>query len=172
MEVIGNHLPADTFVHVHCDDALRAAGVVLQVSEQIVIGTTHGEVQQVATGFQAVSLEELHIVKNSITRILTDLADPYSLSKEARAEFNENCLILTVAMYTLDPVKNPMRLVRQPQQAGCAVCGCPAILFCGKCRLTRYCGKEHQKIHWKTHKPDCAVRTASPTRRSSHIPFC
>lgn len=38
----------------------------------------------------------------------------------------------------------------------CAVCGCSASQWCGKCHLTAYCGKEHQKQHWKTHRSECS----------------
>ncbi|CAM9967240.1 unnamed protein product, partial [Heterosigma akashiwo] len=39
----------------------------------------------------------------------------------------------------------------------CAVCGVGAGLHgCAGCRLVYYCSKEHQKAHWKEHKPACA----------------
>ncbi|XP_023303762.2 SET domain-containing protein SmydA-8 [Lucilia cuprina] len=38
----------------------------------------------------------------------------------------------------------------------CAVCGVPASLKCMACKQVYYCGKEHQKIHWKKgHKAEC-----------------
>lgn len=38
----------------------------------------------------------------------------------------------------------------------CAVCGVPAHQKCGGCKNVSYCGKEHQKIHWKKgHKAEC-----------------
>ncbi|KAJ8959772.1 hypothetical protein NQ314_006202 [Rhamnusium bicolor] len=37
----------------------------------------------------------------------------------------------------------------------CAECGEPAELKCSACKLVAYCGKEHQKKHWKTHKILC-----------------
>lgn len=38
----------------------------------------------------------------------------------------------------------------------CAVCNQPSGLTCGGCKLINYCGKDHQKIHWKqTHKKNC-----------------
>ncbi|KAI9588022.1 SET domain-containing protein SmydA-8 [Glossina fuscipes] len=38
----------------------------------------------------------------------------------------------------------------------CAVCGTYASLKCIACKKVYYCGKEHQKIHWKKgHKSDC-----------------
>lgn len=39
--------------------------------------------------------------------------------------------------------------------AKCAVCGNPAPLVCARCKAANYCGKEHQKLHWATHKPVC-----------------
>ncbi|XP_045622293.2 SET domain-containing protein SmydA-8, partial [Procambarus clarkii] len=38
----------------------------------------------------------------------------------------------------------------------CAVCGCAASQRCGKCHLTAYCSKEHQKEHWNTHRAHCS----------------
>lgn len=37
----------------------------------------------------------------------------------------------------------------------CAECKQPADLKCSGCRLVSYCGKEHQKQHWKEHKTAC-----------------
>lgn len=37
----------------------------------------------------------------------------------------------------------------------CAECGQPADLKCSACKLVAYCGKEHQKKHWKVHKTLC-----------------
>ncbi|XP_060523200.1 uncharacterized protein LOC132700097 [Cylas formicarius] len=37
----------------------------------------------------------------------------------------------------------------------CAECGEPAALKCSACKLASYCGKEHQKSHWKDHRAVC-----------------
>lgn len=37
----------------------------------------------------------------------------------------------------------------------CAECGAPSELKCSACKLVSYCGKEHQKQHWKSHKNIC-----------------
>ena len=37
----------------------------------------------------------------------------------------------------------------------CAVCGSPAGSGCSGCHAVFYCGKPHQKAHWKQHKPAC-----------------
>lgn len=38
----------------------------------------------------------------------------------------------------------------------CSVCGIPATQKCGGCQSTVYCGKDHQKEHWKKgHKLSC-----------------
>ncbi|KAJ8923004.1 hypothetical protein NQ315_001552 [Exocentrus adspersus] len=37
----------------------------------------------------------------------------------------------------------------------CAECGEKAELKCSACKLVAYCGKEHQKKHWKVHKSLC-----------------
>ena len=41
----------------------------------------------------------------------------------------------------------------------CAVCGAVSSMCCGKCRSVYYCGKEHQKGHWTTHKRLCKQAT-------------
>eukprot|EP00164_Ancoracysta_twista_P001509 GFYU01001979.1.p1 GENE.GFYU01001979.1~~GFYU01001979.1.p1 ORF type:complete len:162 (-),score=50.90 GFYU01001979.1:127-612(-) len=40
---------------------------------------------------------------------------------------------------------------------GCVVCGDhpSGLKQCVACKSVRYCGGEHQKEHWKTHKPIC-----------------
>ncbi|XP_066261852.1 SET domain-containing protein SmydA-8-like [Euwallacea similis] len=40
-------------------------------------------------------------------------------------------------------------------ESKCAVCGEPAELKCSACKLVVYCGKDHQKQHWKEHKILC-----------------
>lgn len=37
----------------------------------------------------------------------------------------------------------------------CAVCDVDAALKCTACKVTFYCGPEHQRQHWKEHKPLC-----------------
>lgn len=42
----------------------------------------------------------------------------------------------------------------------CSQCGTehinkPKLPLCGRCKTTRYCGKDCQRIHWSTHKRDC-----------------
>ena len=41
--------------------------------------------------------------------------------------------------------------------AGCAVCGVPGRLRCGRCKTRRYCGKAHQTQDWPAHKRVCEV---------------
>lgn len=31
----------------------------------------------------------------------------------------------------------------------------PNLRLCGACKLIRYCSSDHQKQHWKSHKPFC-----------------
>lgn len=44
----------------------------------------------------------------------------------------------------------------------CTVCrartqaGGEPLLTCGQCKVTLYCGREHQKLHWKVHKKSCS----------------
>ncbi|XP_055678969.1 SET domain-containing protein SmydA-8-like [Lutzomyia longipalpis] len=43
-----------------------------------------------------------------------------------------------------------------PSISSCAVCGVEANLKCGGCKNVVYCGKDHQKVHWrKGHKAMC-----------------
>ena len=38
----------------------------------------------------------------------------------------------------------------------CAVCGTrKQIQRCGRCKAVAYCGKDHQRVHWKIHKESC-----------------
>lgn len=38
----------------------------------------------------------------------------------------------------------------------CEFCGISASLKCSGCKNVVYCGKEHQKLHWKNgHKSKC-----------------
>lgn len=39
--------------------------------------------------------------------------------------------------------------------------GAPPLPLCNGCRSVRYCGKEHQKVHWPTHKAFCKVQRMS-----------
>lgn len=43
------------------------------------------------------------------------------------------------------------------QCATCARPGRPKLRACAACLKTRYCSRECQKAHWKTHKADCVV---------------
>lgn len=38
----------------------------------------------------------------------------------------------------------------------CPVCEAPGTKLCAGCSQVGYCSKEHQREHWKTHKPQCA----------------
>jgi hypothetical protein len=33
-----------------------------------------------------------------------------------------------------------------------------ALRICASCRVTAYCGAEHQRLHWKAHKKLCAPK--------------
>ncbi|ODN00428.1 Protein msta, isoform B [Orchesella cincta] len=37
----------------------------------------------------------------------------------------------------------------------CAICSEPCICYCKSCKRVSYCSKEHQKRHWKQHRPEC-----------------
>ncbi|XP_065563318.1 egl nine homolog 1-like [Artemia franciscana] len=66
---------------------------------------------------------------------------------------------------------------------GCVLCGNSHQLFrCARCRNVLYCSKEHQKLHWRIHKPQCydvnsvpglslspSVTTLSQQEKSSYV---
>lgn len=37
----------------------------------------------------------------------------------------------------------------------CPVCNCSSISSCRNCKKISYCGKAHQRLHWKIHKSQC-----------------
>jgi hypothetical protein len=39
----------------------------------------------------------------------------------------------------------------------CMVCGAPSAFKCSRCEAARYCGRQHQKDHWPSHKPVCST---------------
>lgn len=41
------------------------------------------------------------------------------------------------------------------ESGNCAVCKVSAIRKCTACKSVFYCGVDHQKQHWKSHKIDC-----------------
>ncbi|GAA5843726.1 hypothetical protein JCM9279_000121 [Rhodotorula babjevae] len=54
----------------------------------------------------------------------------------------------------------------------CAVCHVECTMRCSRCRNVAYCGAQHQKDHWRTHKPACALSTRLPipAPSSSNMP--
>lgn len=47
----------------------------------------------------------------------------------------------------------------EPYQSTCAVCESPAPFRCQRCGCEYYCGPEHQRIHWGTHKRVCRLES-------------
>ncbi|KAK2708098.1 hypothetical protein QYM36_015704, partial [Artemia franciscana] len=72
---------------------------------------------------------------------------------------------------------------RMQYNIGCVLCGNSHQLFrCARCRNVLYCSKEHQKLHWRIHKPQCydvnsvpglslspSVTTLSQQEKSSYV---
>ncbi|KAL4246433.1 MYND-type zinc finger protein samB [Abortiporus biennis] len=53
--------------------------------------------------------------------------------------------------------------VRSPLPAKCCADNCDKdedLQACSGCRITRYCGKEHQAAHWGAHKAECKAISA------------
>ncbi|XP_066994525.2 SET domain-containing protein SmydA-8 isoform X2 [Anabrus simplex] len=44
-----------------------------------------------------------------------------------------------------------------PTSGTCAVCQSPATQCCSGCRCVFYCGRDHQRQHWKMHKSQCQM---------------
>ncbi|XP_052119555.1 uncharacterized protein LOC113214864 isoform X2 [Frankliniella occidentalis] len=56
-----------------------------------------------------------------------------------------------------------------PCRGPCAVCGQPGAV-CARCRVAFYCGKDHQRMHWKLHKPVCGcLEVRTDERVGRHI---
>ncbi|MPC50943.1 Protein msta, isoform A [Portunus trituberculatus] len=71
----------------------------------------------------------------------------------------------------------PGDVYRKMVVGACAVCGCPASQRCGKCHLTAYCSKDHQKQHWKTHRTECSPYRKLPgkqpiIKQTKRFPSC
>lgn len=59
-----------------------------------------------------------------------------------------------------------------PQIRECAVCKTTegTLLVCGKCKKVQYCGLQHQKEHWKTHKIYChALAAITPPPKDTDL---
>lgn len=77
--------------------------------------------------------------------------DPASCTK---AEVNEGRIR---AYDSIDPSKpTGVKGPRPPICAPCHVCGVMTGIRCGACQSAFTCSKEHQKIDWPLHKPNCA----------------
>ena len=50
-------------------------------------------------------------------------------------------------------------------------CGNPGGSCCSKCAVARYCSRECQRAHWKTHRHECARMTEASRRPSEFIVF-
>lgn len=49
------------------------------------------------------------------------------------------------------------------QSHTCAYCSQEATFYCGLCKETWYCGREHQVADWKSHKSNCQLEKSTPT---------
>ena len=69
------------------------------------------------------------------------------------------------------------------ESISCAVCGSRPVFKCSRCRKTFYCGRQHQKKHWMSHKINCslhvkikskdAIQKARKTSHESVLPtYC
>ena len=53
----------------------------------------------------------------------------------------------------------------------CASCSAVAALHCSRCTRVKYCSKECQRAHWKTHRPACTPRS-TPSAASTGASTC
>ena len=54
----------------------------------------------------------------------------------------------------------------------CASCGAVAACHCSRCTRVKYCSKECQRAHWKTHRPSCRPRNTPSAASTSTAPTC
>lgn len=59
-------------------------------------------------------------------------------------------------------------VILSDQTTQCELCGGPRIGRCGWCKVTYYCSKTCQKLHWKIHKKECTKPEKSQGSRTSH----
>lgn len=59
-------------------------------------------------------------------------------------------------LYLTELSANPSKYHVNKSQI-CAVCGIISTLCCSKCKYIFYCSKEHQLMHWQSHKNDCGT---------------
>lgn len=57
----------------------------------------------------------------------------------------------------MPPTSMPINVFTGSHPTGCWECGNKekTLKKCTKCKLAKYCGKECQHAHWKTHKAEC-----------------
>lgn len=56
------------------------------------------------------------------------------------------------------------------RQEKCHCCGSSEVrlLRCSRCKQAFYCNHKHQRLHWKTHKPNCKPSTNQNQKHSNH----
>jgi energy-converting hydrogenase A subunit M len=106
--------------------------------------------------------------------IATDRVDVVRLEQQIRAAFSKSALNASELEYALSGALNsardsqPTKKRKQLDIDGhlhynadaeprrfCYVCGEPAKYDCSRCHAAYYCGTEHQKQHWNSHRLIC-----------------
>eukprot|EP00045_Choanoeca_perplexa_P010708 m.110457 g.110457 ORF g.110457 m.110457 type:complete len:431 (+) comp15365_c0_seq20:349-1641(+) len=76
--------------------------------------------------------------------------------------------IATNQKRTLPGSSNP---VTPTNPSTCSLCGKSASYLCSKCCQAWYCGRECQKTHWKTHRPDCSDERRWQVAQQANVPY-
>lgn len=96
------------------------------------------------------------IFEESLTKILTSILDCIKNTK-----LNFLCLTtLTGKMLLLD-----LQMCRGRRFCAIPTCRISSTLFCANCRINFYCGPEHQKEDWSSHKAACGTCKEKKTRQ-------
>ncbi|KAI0789982.1 hypothetical protein C8Q75DRAFT_763418 [Abortiporus biennis] len=82
------------------------------------------------------------------------------LSEGFRVEEASNIMFIPCSLQQLFDADSK---IRSPLSTKCCNDDCDKsenLQACSVCRVARYCGKEHQTAHWKTHKAECKAISA------------
>ena len=109
------------------------------------------------------SIEDGTLSKSQIDRseINTDIDQPSLLSWNVEISYlaTANTLTNVISVRHIDVTKVVKSSSSEPTE--CALPSCDIttedqeLERCSRCRQVAYCSKEHLRLHWREHKPDC-----------------